>query len=262
MKSNPALQANIGLSQQAQRAYYAAHVLKSALVSSPPVVISAAVPAIPAKPAVIAQTAKTARAATPAVAASANTTGYGFGELYLNSPAYPAGTAIPAITAKPASAAVVGSAAVVAVPAIAAVTSPAVIALKGWDDEIVIERGTNAITITAELPVLTGVGLVGSDKVVIGEITPAALQANAWVDGLINPNSPLGTDKASDTLEQYFYTHALQCEHVLADIVRQVNGIAVACKQIAITIYPYTDFNYASSKPQVMKVGYAANPGS
>lgn len=262
MRSNPALQANIGLSHQAQRAYYAALVLKSALISSPAVLVSAAVSAVVGRPAVLAQTAKPARAATAAVLASNNTTGYAFGELYLNSPPYPAGTAIPAIPAKPASAAVIASPAITAVAAKPAVSSPAVAAVKGWEDAITIQRNSTTITITAELPLLTGAGIVGSDKLTIGEITPSTLQANAWVDGYVGTNTPLGNDLATDTLEQFFYKHAVQCEHVITDTVRVVNGIPLACKKLVVTIYPYPDFDYGSTAPQVIKVSYADIVGS
>ena len=137
-----------------------------------------------------------------------------------------------------------------------ALITPAIAALKGWEDAITIIRVTNGIEITAELPVLTGAGLVGSDKLVIGEITPSMLQANAWVDGSIQSNAPLGNDNQLDTLEQYFYKHAIECDHVITDIIRIVNGLPISCKRITVRVYPNSDFDLESSKPQVMSVDY------
>lgn len=91
------------------RAIVAANSVLVPATGSPAVAAVAAKAAIPAY---------LARAASAAVLASGNTAGVLAGALFLNSPAYPAGTAIPAIPAKPATAAV---AAVIAKPAVLAV---------------------------------------------------------------------------------------------------------------------------------------------
>jgi hypothetical protein len=263
MKTNVLLQNKIGFQNDAQRVLYAATVLKSALTNSVAVLVRPAVPAVAAKAAVIAQTAKTARAATPAVAASANTTGYGFGELYLNSPAYPIGTAIPAIPAKPASAAVVGVPAVPAVPAVTAVFSPAVVAIKGWEDAISIAKISSTITISAELPVVRGVGIIGSTGTFIGEITPTALQAAAWLEDIVYALGQVdNSDALVTTLEQYLYKYALNCEHAVTDVLRNVAGVSTPCKRIVVTLYPSNTFDPIAVDTQLSKVSVAANPGS
>jgi hypothetical protein len=263
VKTNPALQKFIGFQNSAQRVWYAAHVLKAALTNSPAVIVSPAVPARAAKPEVIAQTAKPARAASAAVIAANNTTGYAFGELYLNSPAYPAGTAIPAIPPKPASAAVVGSPAVTAIAASPAITSPAIVALKGWEDAISITRANDALTVTAELPVATSVGIFGSQLVAVGEITLSTLQASAWVDSIVYSlgfEDPINA--AIPTLEKYLYEHGQQCEHLVTDTIRNVNGTNIPCKKIVVTMYPSSSFVFESTSPQLSGVRMTANTGS
>jgi hypothetical protein len=233
MKTNYPLQASIRFENPGQKVWYAAHVLKAALTNSPSVVVKDLVPAVKGSPAVIAQTAKPARPQSLAVPASANITGYGFGEIYLNSPAYPIGTAIPAIPAKPASLAVVGKNAVVASPG-----SPAIY-----------------LQVIFQLPVLTGVGIVGSVKTVIGEISPSKLQANGWfseisynLDGS-NPETIL-----LPTLEQYLYKHALDYDHTVADTTRVVNGIDIPCKTVTVNLYPSTTFQPDSIDIQLSKI--------
>ena len=209
MKSNVALQASLNLSHASQKVWYAANVLKAACTSSPAVLVRTAVPAVAARPAIIAQTAKPARPASLAVPAASNTTGFGFGELYLNSPAYPAGTAIPAIPPKPVSNAVVGVAAVLPVPAITAVSSPAVVALPDQQNTVMIDQTvTGVIGITVKFPRNTGVGIVGSQAKRVKEFTPSTLQAPTWIDSKGN-NSPiyaLGGDLVTETLEDYLHT--------------------------------------------------------
>jgi hypothetical protein len=219
------------------------------------VLIRPAVAAVKAVPAVIAQTAKPLRAATALVTAANNTTGYGFGELYLNSPAYPIGTAIPAIGQKPASNAVIGKDAVIGTSASVEVKSPAVVALKGWEDAITIVKSETEIIVTAELPVANGVGLVGSTKTVIGEMTPAALQANAWVSNIVyalGTATPVAEQVA--TLEQYLYNHALECTHVVTNTMRNIHDFAVPCKKLVITLYPSPSYNPDSVDIQLDQV--------
>ena len=263
MKTNNALQTSLGLDHQAHQVYYAALVLKAALTNSPAVVVRKAVPAVAAKAAVIAQTAKPARAATPAVTAANNTIGYGFGELYLNSPAYPIGTAIPAITAKPASLAVAAVPAVVAVPAVTAISSPAVVAIAGWQDAIQINKSATLIEIIAELPYSAGVGIVGSDLLSIGEITPSKLQANAWIDQPASSTpKPYLEDLAIPTLEQYLYKYAQQCDCTITDIIRDVNAVSTPCKRLVINLYPLPTYDPLSSLAQLNLISYANVPGS
>lgn len=245
MKVNLNVLKNIGIQNDAQKAVYLAHCLKTACLSSPPITLSAAIPAIPAKAAVIAQTAKPARAASLAIAAAANTVGYGFGEIYLNSPAYPVGTAIPAIAAKPASTAVVGVPAVVAVAAVPAVITPDVKALPGWEDAIKFVVGLNAqnqpatLTVTADLPYYAGAAMYGSNITKIAEITPPTLVANKWV----------GTEASVESIEYAIDATFLHMEEMLFDYgygletgsysneVRMVAGKAVPVKRLEFMVY-------------------------
>jgi hypothetical protein len=263
MKTNNPLQNSLGFLHQAHKVYYAALVLKAALTPSPAVLVRQAVPAVAARAAVLAQTAKLARASSVAVAASANTVGYAFGELYLNSPAYPIGTAIPAISAKPASAAVTAVLAVVGIPAVAAVSSPEVKAMPGWEDAIKITKSATVINIIAEFPHNTGVGIVGSNLLSIGEITPSTLQANAWIDAPASPGShPYPLDANIPTLEQYLYKYAQQCNHTITNIIRDVNGVSIPCKRLEINLYPLPTFNPLSASAQLGLVQYAPVAGS
>lgn len=267
MKTNVALHNKIGFQRESSKVWYAAHVLKAALSNSPAVPVRTAVAAVVAKPAVIAQTAKPARAATTAVTATNNTTGFGFGELYLNSPAYPVGTAIPAISFKPASAAVAAAAAVTAVPAVTALNSPAVVALPGWSDAITITKSSalKTLTVVAELPVNQSVGIVGSQKLSIGEITPSTLQATEFLQQIAYAlgQSTACIDNAEDTtLEQVLWRNALACNHTIEDTTRTINSALVACKKITVTLYASTSYNFNSSQLQLDQVRMIANPGS
>lgn len=263
MKTNNTLQTALGLRHQAHQVYYAALVLKSALTSSPAVLVRKAVPAVAAKAAVVSQTAKPARAATPAITAANNTIGYGFGELYLNSPAYPIGTPIPAISPKPASLAVAAVPAVLAVPAISAVSSPLVEAIKGWEDAIQINKSANLIEIIAELPYSRGVGIVGSNLLSIGEITPAKLQANAWIDAPASSTPyPRPLDASIPTLEQYLYKYAQECDSTITNIIKLVNGVSTPCKRLVINLYPLPTFDPLSELAQLSLVEYTQAVGS
>lgn len=268
MKANIGLINSLNLRHHGQKVWLAAHQLKAALTNSPAVTIRAAIPAVKAKPAVIAQTAKPARPASAAVTSANNTTGYGYGELYLNSPAYPANTPIPAISAKPASAEVLAAPAVVAVAAKPAIVLPPVMALRGWSDAIQITKTAQELTVIAELPIAASVGLVGSNMLVIGEITPPTLIAPAWLDGYqdqfaIIPDDP----KNPVTLEQYLYNQMTELmdtsiDTVVTDITRIVNGESVACKRLVTTLYPLPGFDLESKSLQLELVEYAQNLGS
>lgn len=267
MKTNVALHNKIGFQLPSEKVWYTSHVLKAALSNSPSVLVRAAVPAVVAKPAVLAQTAKPARAATEAVTAANNTTGFKFGELYLNSPAYPAGTAIPAIGAKPASNAVAAAAAAPAVPAVTALSSPAVVALSGWSDAITITKSSalQTLTVVAELPVNQSVGIVGSQKLSIGEITPSGLQANDFLDNIVyalGQSSECADNSSDTTLEQVFWRNALACNHSVVDTTRTINGALVSCKKITVTLYTSSSYEFGSDLLQLDKVRMVANSGS
>jgi len=265
MKTNPTLHEFIGFQNPSEKCWYAAHVLMAALTASPAIPLVAAVPAVAAKPAVIAQTAKPARAASLAVTGANNTTGYAFGELYLNSPAYPIGTPIPAIPGKPASNAVVGVPAVVAVPATTAVIAPAVVPLKGYENSIDIKISSSALTITADLPYYANVGIVASQKLVIGEITPAALMASAYLDERASTSGQQAScvDNLSDlTLEQAFYRMAKLCNYVETDIVKAVNGVNMNFKRLVVILYPSGQFDRQSDALQLAYVRIVPTTGS
>jgi hypothetical protein len=252
---------SIGLQNEAQKAALAAQMLHAATVSSPAVTIAPAVAAVAAKPAIIAQTAKPARAATVAVTAVANTTGYGFGELYLNSPAYPAGTAIPAIPAKPASAAVVGVPAVVAVPAVAAVIAPAITALKGWEDAITITKAVDSFKIVAFLPYSSSPALIGAPSSgidTINEITQPALQPTAWLDA--KASNTLGTAISEPaTLERYLYKQALALvaqsgsTSTIENVTKPIIGGVIACKKLTLNLTA-TDYTLGVDSLQLGKL--------
>jgi hypothetical protein len=265
MKTNVTLHNKIGFQLPSAKVWYAAHVLKAALSNSPSVLVRTAVPTVVAKAAIVAQTAKPARAATAAVTAANNTTGFGFGELYLNSPAYPAGTAIPAISAKPASNAIAAANAVTAVPAVTAVNSPAVVALPGWSDAITITKSSQlrTLTVVAELPINQSVGIVGSQKLSIGEITPSNLQATEFLDYIAYSLGQSVADNPEDiTLEQVFWRNALACNNSIVDTTKTINGVLVSCKKITVTLYASTSYNFNNDRLQLDQVRVVANPGS
>jgi hypothetical protein len=245
MKTPPITLLNsIGLQNAAQKAALAAHMLKAGTVSSPAVEIIAATAGVIAKPAILAQTAKPARAATAAVLATANTTGFSFGELYLNSPAYPANTAIPAIPAKPASAAIVGVPAVAAVAAIPAIVAPAISAIPGWSDAIEFVKSATGMKIVAYLPYKSAPALIGAGTSSVGainEITPGALQPMLWLDekASLVPETVVSEPL---TLEQYFYKQALaiiaapESTSTIENVSKVVAGNVVACKKITLNL--------------------------
>jgi hypothetical protein len=233
----------IGLTKAAQKALYAASVIRAGLSNSPQVILAPRIPAIAFKPAIIAQTAKPARAATALVPAAENTTGVRFGELYLNSPAIAAGVAIPAIPDKPASLEVVGVAQVLAVPEVPAVIAPAVVALKGWENAIQITKTATLITIEAYLPFANSPAILGGNTSTVDgilEITPP-IQPTKWLDA---PASAVPTTDTIevDTLEKYLYKQALALRAIdsvantIVDEIKIVNGSTVSVKHITLKL--------------------------
>lgn len=253
----------IGLRGAADRALLAAHWLKIGTVSSPAVTITPEVPAIAAKAEVKAQTAKTAiTVAIPARTGAQNTTGYLFGELYLNSPAYPAGTNIPLISPKPASDAVAFVPAVVAVPKVPAVTSPKIDAVKGWNDAITINKTASNIEIIAYLPYASSPLLVGSSTSGIGainEITAPALMAGKWLGE--NSSAVLGTElNTPATVEKYLYKQALELiaesgsTSTIENSTKLVNGVVTPCKKLTLQLAA-TSYIPSSENIQLSKIG-------
>jgi hypothetical protein len=232
-------------------AVWCAHILKAATVNCPKAVpVAPAQPAVAAQPAILAQTAKPARAASAAVTGAANTTGYAFGELYLNSPAYPAGTPIPAIPAKPASNAVLPRAAVIGKPAKPAVVAPVIIPLPGMLDAITIERGADYMRVLAYLPVAANVLMVGSttDSSPVLEITPPNLQPTDWV-GLkatltdeVVPGNVLPNSLIKPTLEEMFVYVAGLCignglnAGSISNAVHQFGDRMLPCKVVDLKV--------------------------
>jgi hypothetical protein len=225
-----ALLNSIGFTNPAQKVLYAANALKLATTSSPSVTVFPAIPAVIARPEVVAQTAKPFRPATAAVLGGENT-GRSFGELYLNSPAYLPGAPIPAIPDKPASAAVVGIPGVVGVSAVAAVISPAIVAIKGWEDAVSIEVDRlGNIGVIVELPYSTSTALIGAAATPL-EITPSALVANTWLDVKASNNAEAISNEPA-TIEQYFYKYvksllALSNVGTIKKATKLVNGILI-----------------------------------
>jgi hypothetical protein len=284
MKSNPTLHDKIGFRLPSQKAWYAANVLMAATANSPAIVVSPAVAAVVGKRAIPAYAGYSGWIAETA---EENTAGYVAGEVFPGrpaviavpasngyaavigipalppSPAYPIGTATPAIPAIPARPAQLLQQPVPAQPAI---SSPKVEALKGWENAIQIAVTAAKLTITAELPYYTGVGIIGSDLLVIGEITPTALQATAFVDPDIvyaAGQSSECLDQAIDTtLEQVFYRMAKLCQCVETDVVKNVNGISTNCKRLVVSLYPAPGFQVNSDRFQLDKIRMAANTGS
>lgn len=234
----------IGLRAPADRALYAANLLKIATVSSPAVTIVPEVPAIAARAEVIAQTAKPARAASAAVAANPANPAHPFGTLFLNSPAYLAGAALPAFPPKPASAEVIGVAAVVAVPKVPAVASPKIDAVKGWEDAIQINKTASNIEIIAYLPYASSPLLVGSDTSSIGainEMTMPALTPGKWL-GSKSSNAAATETSVPPTVEQYLYKQAQALvalpgsTSTIENSTKVVNGVVVPCKKITLNL--------------------------
>jgi hypothetical protein len=269
MKTPPiALLNSIGLSNEQQKALLAAHMLKAATVSSPAVTITPAVPPKAKVPAVIAQTAKPVRAATQPVAASANTTGFGFGELYLNSPAYPAGIGIPAIGAKPASNAVVGVPEIPAIVGVPAVIAPEIKAIPGWFDAISIAKSANGVQVVAYLPFKSAPALIGASTSgidAINEITPASLQPLVWLDQKASL-TPETIFSEPATLEGYLYKQALaiigqpDSTSTIENTTKLIGANLVSCKKLTLNLFA-TDYTLGVDELQLSKIGYSSGGG-
>jgi hypothetical protein len=289
MKTTPTATLNsINFQNFAQKALYAAHVLKQALSPSPQITITPAVTAVvgkrnrvgyPAVPAVAAMTAarNTAgkaigevRASRPGYAAVPASDGYAAAPAIapiIASPAYPAGTAIPAY---PAIAAIPAQAEVLPVAAAQAVVAPAVVPLVGYSDAVMIDELANGVCqITAYFPVATAPAMVGSSIQKISEITPTALTVNGWVGqkcGGVSFSSDVGS--LPPTLEECFFAWAqasidagLDAGSITTEN-HTLGGINRACKKVVLKVQ--RDNNYAPSitaDPQLATVTYY-NSGS
>jgi hypothetical protein len=275
MKSNPQLQASLKFQSAEQKVWYAAHVLLAACSNSPAIAISPAQPKVDGKRAIPAYAGFTG---FPAKTAAQNTTGYAAGEVFPGraevpaqaaaagylavaripavalSPAYPSGTAIPNYPVLPPRAEQV---LVLPKAAVVEVKSPAIKAVPGWIDAVDINTNVNGqARVIVELPLYGGAGLIGSDKMPIGEITDPLLQATVWVDTLAGTtvNNTL-VDVPGETLEQFLFRNALLCvEHTIADIVRNVAGTLVNCKRITVLMDVAPTFNASSDLVQLDKI--------
>lgn len=264
MKQNIPLQLSLNFQNLQQRIYYKASVLMSACTSSPLAVIRAASPAVIGKRAI---PAYAGFVAVPALTAAQNTTGFAAGVRFPGrpavaaqpatngyaavaaipelpaSPAFAAGVAVPAYPSVPARPAV---AEVVPVAAITAITVPAVVAIKGYEDAIDIVASQSGINLSVEFPVAGNVGIVGSNKTIIGEMTPTALQATAWIDtlaGTTPPSVALPLDLTIDTLEQSLYKDMIAAGAVATDKTRNVNGAVINVKELSTAIPAQSGFD-------------------
>lgn len=164
-------------------------------------------PEIKAVPEVLAQPAHPAYPARPAMTAAQNPTGYSFGALYLNSPAYPPNTPIPAIPAKAATAAVAGKPAILGQPKIDA----PIVKNPYYDPNIspiVFNSSPGKLTINIGLPILKS-PIIGSNGAAdlyqnkILEFTDPVLKVAQWFGS--KPSSNLGDLTLADidlTVEQ------------------------------------------------------------
>lgn len=274
MKQNIALQDSLNFQNLAQRIYYKAHMLVAAATSSPAAKIRDARVAKAGKRAIPAYAGFTA---SPALTPVANTTGFAAGERFPGrpavaaqaasggydavvaiselpaSPAFAVGVAVPAYPAVPARPAQLESAPVTAQ---AAITVPAVVAIKGYEDAVDIVVG-ETIDLSVEFPISGNVGLVGSDKVIIGEMTPVALQAAAWVDtlaGTAQPTTPLPAEIATETMEQSLYRDMVTAGATVVDDTRSVNGAIVNVKKVTMQLATGAGFDPMSSSLQLDKI--------
>jgi hypothetical protein len=265
MKTNLTVLKSIKFTNHAQRCLYAAMLLQAATIDSPAVQIQTARATIPGKAAVIGQTAKPARPASVAIPANANTSGYGFGELFLNSPAYPIGTAIPAFPAKPASAAVIGVSAVAPLPAIQSISSPAVTKIPGYESAIAISKFNDSITIEAFLPIAQSPLLLGSSKESFKEITSPNLVCPAWI-GLVAStvdDTFSTTAYTPQTLEEYLHFWAKETVNAstsgsVSYETKVFNGVAEKCKKISLIMSAESGYN--QDIPEFSKISYYTTP--
>jgi hypothetical protein len=263
MKTSIPVLSSIGFLNHAQRCVYAAFLLKAGSVSSPTVTISPATLRIPAKAQVIAQTAKLARLPSLAVPASENTVGYGFGEIYLNSPAYPAGTVIPPISAKPASLEVIGVPAVAEVPAKTAVVAPPIVVPPHFGNAISIEKNSDYIDITAYFPIASSPLLMGSSKESFIEITPSALTIPTFIGTKVSTEVDIysNANYTPATLEEYFRYWAFQTINLSFNAggftteMHDFNGVVMRSKKVSLRVKA-TNYNIYDEEFQLGKIDY------
>ncbi len=249
----------IGFTNVEQKALYAASLLYAGLRQSPAVMIRKAVAA---KAAVVGVPAFAGRAASAAIAANAANPAIAANALFPGSPAFAAGAAVPAFPAKPATAEIVAQAAVVAV---AALSSPAITPLPGWGEAVSIAKTETAIGVVAYLPVSTGPMLLGAPTNNISsvlEITPAALQASAWVGELASATPTTDTTDSALTIEQYLYEQALALGAgaiVENTMFTLTTGVKVPCKKITLNLSA-TGYIPTSDDLQLAKIGAGGEP--
>jgi hypothetical protein len=281
-----ALLNSIGFTNYAQKAFYAATVLKAATVQSPQVPISNAVTAVPGKRPVVGYagftgfSGQTAAQNTtgklagevfpgrPVVTAIGASNGYGAVALIpalAPSPAYPAGTAIPSYPAIPARAAIVE---VLPVVGKTAVVAPATTPLLGYADAVKIEDlGNGVIEITAYLPKATSPALIGSGISKTVEITPANATPLIWI-GRKASETPTALSAVPATLEEYFLenaTNALLNSSGAGSITtenRPIGGTVKTCTKVMLKVQFSSSWNTDNPDPQLDTIGYyTANSG-
>lgn len=277
MKQNIVLQQSLNFANYAQRALYKAFVLQSALVSSNPVEIRKAVKSVLGKRQI---PAYVGFAGTAALTASQNTTGFAAGERFPGRPAVPAQPAsngyaavatIPALPPSPAYAAGVAVPAYPAVPSrteqvevlpipeVKSLIIPKIDAVKGYENAITISKSESTIMLSVELPVVKSTGIVGSDLIVVGEITPTTLQALEWLDARAQEfpsgcGATVDADFPEESLERSLYRDILLCDHTVVDSVRIINGIPVSCKKVEAVLYVTPDYDPSGKSLQLDKV--------
>lgn len=275
---------SIGFTNYAQKALFAASILKAATISSPAVQISAPITAVAGKRAVAGyagfpgSTAQTAVQNTagklegqvfpgrPAIAAIAASGGYAAVaavSAIAPSPAFLAGTAIPAYPAITPRAAVVES-----VPVIAksAVIAPAITAINGYSDAVKIEEiGNGVLELTVYLPIASAPALIGSTVEKILEITPANSTPLIWI-GTKASNTPTAVTTVPETLEEYFLvnaTNAIDSSFQAGTITTEnysLGGVIKSCTKVILKLQRDGSFNAANKDIQLDTVGYYEMP--
>lgn len=289
MKS-PALAAinAIGFKNYAQRALWAAHVLKAATVSSPSVTVSPAIKtrvgrravagaeAIPAFAALTAAqntsgvaegVARPARAGFLAIPASEGYAAVPARAAITASPAYPAGTAVPAYPA------------IAAIPAVeeitpiltaaAAVISPPILAVPGMSDaiEITYNSVTQLGNIIAYLPIATSPQTIGSNFEKIDEITPPIAMPN-WIGSAMGQvNSTPLTAVPDTTLEgcllEWARLSLLSSFNAgsITTVDHDFKGITRRCKKIDLTVSILSGYDYTANSPDFSYIDYKTFEG-
>jgi hypothetical protein len=251
---------SIGFTNSAEKALYAASLLKAATVSSPSVVITPAVPPVLAKPAIAHVPAYPVRAAS---AAYVTTVAISAGALFAGSPAFAAGANIPAFPAKPATAEVLAVAAVAAVPGIPAVMSPTINALPGWSEAVSIVPSPTSVGIVAYLPCASSPHLIGASTDGISsikELTAPQLDSTVWLDAKASAIPETATAGSEPlTLEQYFYKYskafiiANPTLGTIENTTKLINNVVVAVKKVTLNL-PATGYDANSESLQLNKL--------